>query len=113
VCRQKKEKLRRSWSSSRMLVVIVKVRREEELISVHEGDEEQELSDIPGGLEAYPSHIRPVREHLLQAGFSLSHLMRRILMLCQLEDTPRKRWTLLACRSCIHLQSWYDMPGLV
>jgi hypothetical protein len=91
---------------------MVTVRREEEVISVH-GGEELELSVLPDGLEGYQPHIRPVLEHFLQAGFSLSHLIRRILMLCQLEDTLRKRWELLACRSCIHPQSWYGMPGLV
>jgi hypothetical protein len=87
VCLQKKEKLRRSWASSRMLVLIVIVRGDEELVSVEDVGERLELLFVSNGLDEparYPSHVRPVVEHFLHAGLVLSHLIRRILRLCKL-----------------------------
>ena len=42
---------------------------------------------VDGADWVYPSHFRPVELHFWQWGFASSHLMRRILVTCQLFRT--------------------------
>jgi hypothetical protein len=67
-----------------MLVLIGKERYEEALDSEEDVSERLELLDVHDELGGYPSQVRPVLEHFWHAGFALSHLIRRILRLCQL-----------------------------
>lgn len=89
-----------------MLVLIVIVGGDEELVPV---DDKLELLVVSDGLDrpgGYPSHVRPVLEHFLHVGLALSHLIRRILRLCQLASRSAREFVVnLACKSCIHQQS--------
>lgn len=76
---QKNSKLRRSSSYSNMVVLTVKLRIREEQGSMPDVSELAELGAVPSRLEEYPSHVRPVLLHRWHSGFSLPHLMRRIL----------------------------------
>jgi hypothetical protein len=82
VCWQKNEKLRRSWDDSNELLLKGKLRGDEEVEEVFDCGDWLVRGRVSGGPGEYPSHVRPVEEHFLHAGFPLSHLMRRILSLC-------------------------------